>query len=106
MHIDVVALVLALALIGWLLYVDIVVPWIRRPRFLRSSWSWLGWECHICGRVRPDEKIGVFSRDSSAAYNLDPGMVEENVRYCKDDPACAASARTFSFTPAGRKDPA
>jgi len=58
------------------------------------------WTCHICGRIRPDEFIGVLRTDVSAEWGLPPGTVRQNVRYCKDTPACVEGAKTFRFTPA------
>lgn len=55
------------------------------------------WICHICHRLRPDALIGVFKHDRSADWNLPPGSVMENVRYCLDTPACLEAARRFSF---------
>lgn len=57
----------------------------------------LRWRCHICGRVRPDAKISVFSSDTSADYDLPHGTVVQNVRYCNDNPKCIDAAKTFRF---------
>lgn len=56
------------------------------------------WTCHICGQVRPCDKIGIFSRDTSADYDLPAGTIQQNVRYCNDNDVCRERAITFSFT--------
>jgi hypothetical protein len=45
------------------------------------------WSCHICGKIREDEDIEVFT------YLLKdlPGA-ERNVRYCRDNPECRRGA--------------
>lgn len=51
------------------------------------------WTCHICKDERPDVQISVRTNRSTL------GGVEmgNNVRYCKDRPACAEAAKTFVF---------
>jgi hypothetical protein len=53
----------------------------------------LTWTCHICGKVRPDARISVYS---SPKYI---GAVEmiQNVRYCNDNPECVEGAKTKDF---------
>lgn len=46
------------------------------------------WTCHICGCLRPDSKISVYSYDISLAYGLPAGTMKRNVRYCNDKPEC------------------
>jgi len=52
------------------------------------------WTCHICGRERPDAQISV-QKNITRYAGL--GEVQENVRYCNDDPECAERAKTFTF---------
>jgi hypothetical protein len=54
-----------------------------------------GWRCHICGEWRPDNKIRVYTTDSSAEFGLEPGTVQRNVRYCEDNPQCVLGAQTY-----------
>ena len=55
----------------------------------------LTWTCHVCGEERPDKKISIRTRDISAEYNLPPGTVTENIRYCNDRRSCAEPAQTM-----------
>lgn len=55
------------------------------------------WKCHICGEERPDACISVNSKDTSADYNLPPGTMKQNVRYCNDKEECKEAAKTFNF---------
>ncbi len=57
----------------------------------------LTWSCHICHTVRPDERISVKTTDISADYNLEPGILRQNVRYCNDSAECMRKAMTFKF---------
>ena len=60
----------------------------------------LTWECHVCGKTRPDDKISVISTDRSIENKLPPGTCHENVRYCNDNPECcraAPSKRLFNI---------
>ena len=50
--------------------------------------SELIWKCHICGRERPDSCISVRTIDTSANFDLPPGTMTQNIRYCNDDPNC------------------
>ena len=56
----------------------------------------LTWKCHVCGEERPDRFISVFSRERDLGRGV---MVQENIRYCNDRPACAESAREVHFLP-------
>jgi len=46
------------------------------------------WTCHICGKERPDEKIGVVTGQLRMVPNA-----EINIRYCNDNLACETEAR-------------
>lgn len=49
----------------------------------------IDWVCHVCGEVRPDDKIAVCTREG----RLDSGArLTANVRYCADRPVCRAVA--------------
>ena len=61
----------------------------------------LTWSCHVCGRERPDAQIDVHKTDLSAEYGLPPGTMEQNVRYCTDDPDCRRKAPEVRF---GRRE--
>jgi len=63
------------------------------------------WRCHICGAVRPDEKISVFSSDTSVEHDLPPGTMTQNVRYCNDNPACIDAAKAFRHVKATVDEP-
>lgn len=54
------------------------------------------WTCHICGKMRPDAKISVLSKDVLPKYNMPPNT-KENIRYCNDNPDCIAKTPKFSF---------
>lgn len=56
------------------------------------------WTCHICGRERPDELIGVCCTDISAELGMPAGTMGQNVRYCLDEPECREKAKEFRFT--------
>jgi hypothetical protein len=60
----------------------------------------LHWTCHICGKYGHDANIGVTTEDISAEHDLEPGIMYQNVRYCKDDPDCVEKAKHFRFLPA------
>lgn len=47
------------------------------------------WECHICGKSRPDAQISVYSTDLESVSGV---KFTQNVRYCNDDPDCTAEA--------------
>ena len=55
------------------------------------------WTCHVCGEDRPNEKVSVLKTDHSKEWNLPPGTVMQNVRYCNDNPACIEGAKDISF---------
>ena len=57
----------------------------------------LTWKCHICGDIRPDDRISVRTTDISAKSGLPPGTMQQNVRYCNDREKCIEGAKTFSF---------
>jgi hypothetical protein len=63
-----------------------------------------GWECHGCGRARPDSMIAVMS-DSQVLRGV---SLRRNLRYCVDNAACEtavaakldeARARAVADTP-------
>ena len=47
------------------------------------------WTCHVCGELRPDDKISVYSRTISK-HDI---PITENVRYCNDNPECIEGAK-------------
>jgi len=51
------------------------------------------WKCHVCGRVRPDDKISVLS----ANVKMGTFEMQQNVRYCNDDPDCVEGAKDVDF---------
>ena len=52
------------------------------------------WECQLCGRERPDDKISVFSRPLVIGGQV---CGQENIRYCNDSEDCATKAQNFSI---------
>jgi hypothetical protein len=55
------------------------------------------WECHVCGRRRPDELIAVHTAHYSVftgerVFRPSPDAVTVNVRYCTDQRVCADGA--------------
>ena len=62
----------------------------------------LTWACHVCGETRPDSRISVLSKDTSAEYNLPKGSLKENIRYCNDKQACKDGAPDISFAKTSR----
>lgn len=54
----------------------------------------LEWTCHICGKVRPDDKINVYSRMITLNREI---PLKENVRYCNDNPECIEGAKTKTW---------
>lgn len=56
----------------------------------------LTWTCHICGEERPDSMIAVFQKPLVVNGQL---LGTQNIRYCKDRPACFDGAKQFSFLP-------
>jgi hypothetical protein len=55
----------------------------------------LTWTCHICKEKRPDAFISVVSKDTSAQFELPPGTMKQNVRYCNDRTDCAEKADNY-----------
>lgn len=53
----------------------------------------LTWSCMVCGRVRPDEQIGVHS----TTQWIGAVPVQRNVRYCNDRPDCIAGAVAYDW---------
>jgi hypothetical protein len=53
----------------------------------------LTWRCDICRQVRPDAAISVRKIDIGPADS--PGIVIRNVKYCNDNPTCAAGAANW-----------
>jgi hypothetical protein len=54
----------------------------------------LTWTCHICGKIRPDDKIAVYKH----IRRLESGIeFIENVRYCNDNESCIEAAKHFHF---------
>ena len=43
----------------------------------------LTWNCQICGKERPDEKISVLTYPMK-----DLPSAEVNIKYCNDNPKC------------------
>lgn len=49
------------------------------------------WDCHVCGRERPDRNISVRKvRGTLAHGRID---IAANVRYCNDETACTVGAK-------------
>jgi hypothetical protein len=53
----------------------------------------LTWTCHVCGEVRPDNKIMVFSK----VKKFGNAEITQNVRYCIDKPDCIEGARNIDW---------
>ena len=52
------------------------------------------WTCHVCGDLRPDNKISVYS----STKELAPGIpMTQNVRYCNDRQSCIDGAKDVSW---------
>jgi len=47
------------------------------------------WTCHVCGKTRPDDKISVYSQ----TLMLENVKIQQNVRYCNDNPECIEGAK-------------
>jgi hypothetical protein len=60
----------------------------------------LEWTCHVCGELRPDDKINVYSRVSTR-FGVE---LTENVRYCNDKPDCFEKAKVVTFLPEADED--
>lgn len=52
----------------------------------------MNWTCYICGRERPDARISVFKIDLRFDYGLPEGAMQQNIRYCNDNPDCTEKA--------------
>jgi hypothetical protein len=63
------------------------------------------WSCHVCGSVRPDSMIAVFTTDLSAERGMPPETLSQNVRYCRDNPRCVAMAKTKRLVAVAMKTP-
>lgn len=52
------------------------------------------WECLICGKLRPDDKISV---------HVKPWIIngerrgQHNIKYCNDNPECIREARDYEY---------
>ncbi len=53
----------------------------------------LEWRCHICNRLRPDDRISVYSR----IVTVQGISITENVRHCNDNPECVEGAKEKSW---------
>lgn len=58
-----------------------------------TEWTW---KCHICGDVRPDDKISVLTKP---VMHKGKELMKENIRYCNDREPCIEGAKTYSFIP-------
>jgi hypothetical protein len=54
----------------------------------------LTWTCHICGKERTDDKISVFIKDTTYLLKESGGTMQQNIRYCNDNPDCFRLAKT------------
>lgn len=82
------------------------IQWKRLDRRLRNRSQYarvvlvpasndgLTWSCHVCGTVRPDDRIDVHQR-----RHMWPGgvIVTENIRYCNDKRECRIGAGQVFF---------
>jgi hypothetical protein len=59
------------------------------------------WTCHVCGKERSDDRISVYT---SVRY-IGNIPVNQNVRYCNDDPACRNGAVIVNFMPSSTNVP-
>lgn len=48
------------------------------------------WQCHVCGAMRPDAAISVYSEEE--AFQGSKALVKVNVRYCNDNRKCLEGA--------------
>jgi hypothetical protein len=53
------------------------------------------WICHICKEERGDAFISVVSKDTSSQFDLPPGTMKQNVRYCNDRADCMEKADNY-----------
>lgn len=51
------------------------------------------WDCMVCKRERPDERIDITYRKLKGAEDQFPRS-RVNVRHCNDNPDCVESAAT------------
>lgn len=56
------------------------------------------WICHICGKVRIDEKISVYTKPL-IVNGMEMG--QQNIRYCNDNPDFLRGAEQFTFLKGG-----
>lgn len=61
----------------------------------------ISWSCHICEKVRPDDKISVVKTDLSKKYGLPKGSMTQNVRHCNDNEKCIKESTFFEFSTGG-----
>jgi len=54
----------------------------------------LTWKCHICGELRPDDKVSVLRKPW---YFMGQIVGYQNIRYCNDRPECYDGALKFEF---------
>ena len=54
----------------------------------------LTWSCHICKKVRPDNKISVKTHPLIFKGRV---LGSQNIRYCNDNPNCEKEAETYTF---------
>jgi len=52
------------------------------------------WTCHICGELRPDDKISVLTKPLIINGET---VGDQNIRYCNDKADCIEKAKDFSF---------
>lgn len=53
------------------------------------------WQCHVCGEIRPDERIDVHSTDRDFGRGV---IAKQNVRHCNDKQLCIDGARGINWT--------
>lgn len=53
----------------------------------------LEWTCHVCAKLRPDDKISVHSTETT----ISGVVITQNVRYCNDNPDCIEGAKTINW---------
>lgn len=59
----------------------------------------LEWVCHVCGKIRPDDKISVYSTTRGSTRLGVP--IKHNVRYCNDNPECVKGAKEINWLKGG-----
>ncbi len=64
---------------------------------MSNSLDSLTWTCHVCGDVRPDDRIDVYRLDISKQFGLAKGSATCNVRFCNDRPCCLEKVRERSL---------